>query len=289
MQLAAQASRSKSSASTRRRSTAAWTSAPPSPRAAERRAVPHHLIDLIDPTERYSAGRFREDAIRAVAEIHGTRENSRCSSAARCSTTARCRRASTPCRRPIPDLRAQIDARRRAPRLAGAARRARAGGSGDRRAPRAQRRAAHPARARSLANSTGKPISELQRSAETRAAVHAAGLRARPRRTAQRCTSASPQRFDAMLKAGLVEELSALRRKFRADRRTCRACAASATARPGASSKAKSPRSRTARNRHRRHAPARQAPAHLAAQPARPRAGRAARRRSAEPDALSRG
>jgi tRNA dimethylallyltransferase len=43
--------------------------AKPSP--AERRAVPHHLIDLIDPTERYSAGRFRADAIRAVAEIHG--------------------------------------------------------------------------------------------------------------------------------------------------------------------------------------------------------------------------
>ena len=43
--------------------------AKPSP--AERRAVPHHLIDLLDPTERYSAGRFRADAIRAVAQIHG--------------------------------------------------------------------------------------------------------------------------------------------------------------------------------------------------------------------------
>jgi tRNA dimethylallyltransferase len=41
--------------------------AKPSP--AERRAVPHHLIELIDPTERYSAGRFREDAIRAATEI----------------------------------------------------------------------------------------------------------------------------------------------------------------------------------------------------------------------------
>ena len=30
------------------------------PSAAERRAVPHHLIDLIDPTQSYSAGRFRE-------------------------------------------------------------------------------------------------------------------------------------------------------------------------------------------------------------------------------------
>src|SRR4051812_3687778 len=39
------------------------------PSAAERRAVPHHLIDLVDPTEAYSAGRFREDAMKAVAQI----------------------------------------------------------------------------------------------------------------------------------------------------------------------------------------------------------------------------
>ena len=40
------------------------------PSAEERRAVPHHLIDLLDPTQAYSAGRFRKDALRAVAEIH---------------------------------------------------------------------------------------------------------------------------------------------------------------------------------------------------------------------------
>jgi tRNA dimethylallyltransferase len=39
------------------------------PSRAERARVPHHLIDLVDPTERYSAGRFREDAIRAVRDI----------------------------------------------------------------------------------------------------------------------------------------------------------------------------------------------------------------------------
>lgn len=41
--------------------------AKPSP--AERRRVPHHLIDLLDPDEIYSAGRFRADAIAAVAGI----------------------------------------------------------------------------------------------------------------------------------------------------------------------------------------------------------------------------
>ncbi len=39
------------------------------PSSAERDAVPHHLIDIIDPTERYSAARFRADALRLVEEI----------------------------------------------------------------------------------------------------------------------------------------------------------------------------------------------------------------------------
>ncbi len=35
----------------------------------ERVVVPHHLIDIIDPTEVYSAARFRDDAIRLIGEI----------------------------------------------------------------------------------------------------------------------------------------------------------------------------------------------------------------------------
>lgn len=41
--------------------------AKPSP--AERDLVPHHLIDIIEPTEAYSAGRFRADALRLASEI----------------------------------------------------------------------------------------------------------------------------------------------------------------------------------------------------------------------------
>jgi len=41
------------------------------PSAEERAAVPHHLIDLIDPAETYSAARFVADANRAIGEIHG--------------------------------------------------------------------------------------------------------------------------------------------------------------------------------------------------------------------------
>jgi tRNA dimethylallyltransferase len=40
--------------------------AKPSP--AERAAVPHHLIDILPPTETYSAARFRQDALRIVDE-----------------------------------------------------------------------------------------------------------------------------------------------------------------------------------------------------------------------------
>ncbi len=39
------------------------------PGAAERARVPHHLLDLVEPDEPYSAGRFRADAIRAVMEV----------------------------------------------------------------------------------------------------------------------------------------------------------------------------------------------------------------------------
>jgi tRNA dimethylallyltransferase len=34
-----------------------------------RAAVPHHLIDVRDPTESYSAGRFRRDALRLITEV----------------------------------------------------------------------------------------------------------------------------------------------------------------------------------------------------------------------------
>jgi tRNA dimethylallyltransferase len=39
------------------------------PSQATRAAVPHHLIDILDPTEAYSAGRFARDAADAIAGI----------------------------------------------------------------------------------------------------------------------------------------------------------------------------------------------------------------------------
>ncbi|HJV76525.1 MAG TPA: tRNA (adenosine(37)-N6)-dimethylallyltransferase MiaA [Noviherbaspirillum sp.] len=39
------------------------------PTAAERASVPHHLIDILDPLDAYSAAQFRQDALRLVADI----------------------------------------------------------------------------------------------------------------------------------------------------------------------------------------------------------------------------
>src|ERR671923_2540661 len=40
------------------------------PMPAERAAVTHHLIDVVDPDDRYQAARFRRDASAVIADIH---------------------------------------------------------------------------------------------------------------------------------------------------------------------------------------------------------------------------
>ena len=38
--------------------------------AADRRGIPHHLIDIADPTEDYTAARYARDAARVIRDIH---------------------------------------------------------------------------------------------------------------------------------------------------------------------------------------------------------------------------
>ena len=38
---------------------------------ADRRGIPHHLIDIVEPTEEYTAARFAGDAAAAIKAIHG--------------------------------------------------------------------------------------------------------------------------------------------------------------------------------------------------------------------------
>jgi tRNA dimethylallyltransferase len=183
--------------------------AKPSP--AERRAVPHHLIDLLDPTERYSAGRFREDAIRAVAEIHG-----RGGIPLFVGGTMLYYRALSEGLDELPaanpDIRAQIDleaSRRGWPAL------------------HAELAAADPAtaarlnpgdaqriqRALEVYRLTGKPISAFQNKSKVELPFELKAFSLAPDDRAELHRRIA-ERFDAMLKAGLVEELAALRKRF---------------------------------------------------------------------------
>src|SRR4029079_16715892 len=38
--------------------------------AADRGGIPHHLIDIVDPTEEYTAAQYARDASRVVGEVH---------------------------------------------------------------------------------------------------------------------------------------------------------------------------------------------------------------------------
>jgi len=43
------------------------------PAVTLRARIPHHLVDICEPTESYSAGRFVADALRCIRDIHGRR------------------------------------------------------------------------------------------------------------------------------------------------------------------------------------------------------------------------
>ena len=183
--------------------------AKPSP--AERKAVPHHLIDLIDPTERYSAGRFRDDAIRAVAEIHARRKIPLF-----VGGTMLYYRALSQGLDALPaanaEIRAQIDAEaadRGWPALHAelakldpdAAARIKPGD-----AQRIQR-------ALEVHRISGKPISELRVQSKNCLPFELKAFSLAPENRSD-LHQRIEQRFDRMLGDGLVEELKALRRKF---------------------------------------------------------------------------
>ena len=186
--------------------------AKPSP--GERRAVPHHLIDLIEPTEAYSAGRFREDAIRIIGGIlsrgripllvGGTMLYYRALLQGMDALPAA-----------EPGLRAQIDAR--------AARHGWPSLHADlarvdpvtaaRLAPNDAQRIQ---RALEVWELSGKPLSELQTAGKQSLPFRLKTYALQPADRAdlhQRIAA----RFDAMLHAGLVEELRALRQRHELD------------------------------------------------------------------------
>jgi tRNA dimethylallyltransferase len=180
------------------------------PSAEERRAVPHHLIDLLEPTEAYSAGRFREDASRMALEILGRKKIPLLVGGTMLYYRALSQGIDA-LPQAEPGLRAQIDAR--AARHGWPALHADLARVDPATAARlAPNDAQRIQRALEVWELTGKPISQLQRAASAQLPFTLKPFALVPAERAalhQRIAD----RFDAMLKAGLVEELKALRRK----------------------------------------------------------------------------
>jgi len=181
------------------------------PSAAERARVPHHLIDLVDPDQRYSTGQFRADAVRAISAIlqkqkipllvggtmlyyrslaGGLDELPGADARVRAALDAEAGRRGWPA---LHGELAQID-----PQAA------------QRIAPNDAQRIQ---RALEVFRLTGRPISELQRGAADPLPFALKGCALVPERSALHANI--EKRFDAMLAAGLVEEVKALRTRYR--------------------------------------------------------------------------
>jgi tRNA dimethylallyltransferase len=181
------------------------------PSAALRAQVPHHLIDIIDPDQSYSAGRWREDAIQAITQIlhrkkipllvGGTMLYYRALTAgldALPQADARVRAAidAEAARRGWPALHAElakVDAR-----------------AASRIAPNDPQRIQ---RALEVWQITGKPLSELQGVASKDLPFELKGLALVPDRGVLH--ERIGQRFDAMLRLGLIDEVKGLKKKYR--------------------------------------------------------------------------
>ena len=181
------------------------------PGAALRARVPHHLIDLIDPDQAYSAGRWREDAIRTVGEIL-----ERKGVPLLVGGTMLYYRALVSGLDELPsadaELRARIDAdaaRRGWPALHEELRQADPA-SAARIAPNDSQRIQ---RALEVWRLTGKPLSALHGQGAPGLPFDVIGVALVPERALLH--ERIERRFGAMLRLGLVEEVRALREKHR--------------------------------------------------------------------------
>ena len=174
-----------------------------------RERVPHHLIDICEPTESYSAGRFVPDAVAAVRDVHARRRVPLL-----VGGTMLYLRSLLHGLAPLPQadsrLRAELDAR--AARQGWPALHAELA----RLDPEAAARVAPTdsqriQRALEVCYNTGRPISELQRATVSPLAgrrVHYWML-APPRAVLHERIQ---RRFEAMMTAGFLEEVRSLRR-----------------------------------------------------------------------------
>jgi tRNA dimethylallyltransferase len=180
------------------------------PSASERARVPHHLIDLIDPHQAYSVGRWRDDAVQVVAAIFkrnkvpllvgGTMLYYRALTSGLATMPGA-----------DPELRAELDlsaARRGWPSLHAELAKV---------DPDAAQRiqpndAQRIQRALEVWKLTGEPLSKLQLRKEAPLPFALKPFALMPERAQLHAKIAA--RFDAMLAAGLVDELRSLKSRF---------------------------------------------------------------------------
>jgi tRNA dimethylallyltransferase len=183
------------------------------PDAATRSRISHHLIDVIDPTEVYSAARFAREALAAIAGIRARGRAPIVTGGTMLYFKALSDGLSS---LPAADLalRAELDAR--AAREGWPALHADLARVDPATAARLQPTDAQRIqRALEVWHLAGVPLSALQgRRAHTAEALGATVRVALIPRDRTRLHQAIALRFDAMLAAGLVEELSALRRRY---------------------------------------------------------------------------
>jgi tRNA dimethylallyltransferase len=195
------------------------------PGAAERAIVPHHLIDILDPRDAYSAARFAADAARLAAEVRARGRLPLLVGGTMLYFKA-LREGIDAMPAADPALRAALDARAAAegwPALHAELARADPAAAA-RLAPNDSQRIQ---RALEVWLATGRPLSAWQRGAAARDAAPGAARdatqdAARAAADAWPLLSLEPasrawlhariaERFDAMLAAGLVDEVRALR------------------------------------------------------------------------------
>jgi tRNA dimethylallyltransferase len=177
------------------------------PAPGMRAAIPHHLIDVLDPWETYSAGQFRADALRLIPDIHARGRVPLLVGGTMLYFRALFR-GLAPLPGADPEVRAALDAEAAARGWAALhGELARVDPAAAARIPATDRQRIQ--RALEVFRLTGRPISELQESGSERADLRFLRivLSAHDRRTLRERLD---RRLRAMLEAGFLEEVRRL-------------------------------------------------------------------------------
>jgi len=181
------------------------------PDASERARVPHHLIDVVDPDESYSTGRWRAEAVRAISSVLERGKIPLLVGGTMLYYRALVSGIDT-LPQADPQVRAELDAN--AARLGWPALHAQLEAVDPRSAHRiSPNDSQRVQRALEVWRLTGKPLSTLQGSSKPGLPFRLKGFACIPRER-DALHARITARFDAMLEAGLVEEVRSLRSRY---------------------------------------------------------------------------